>query len=121
MGARKRDQEEPEPSRAAGTCVLVVAAGGVTGAVFAASPTAGVLGFWVVGGVLLWRSVRYRVSDMPATPPPGEDRPSCGECAGHELVSVTPLETQKGLTIYKTTDPEHPNHTHIHVSADRET
>lgn len=96
--------------------MLIGLAGGATAAVFAISTEAGVLGVWVVGGVVLWRSVRRGVSDMPATPPPGEERPYCDECAGHELVSVTPLESRKGLSIYKTAPPDRPNHTHIHVA-----
>lgn len=64
----------PEPtektSRAAGACVLVVLAGVGAGAVFAASPTAGVLGLWVVGTTVLWRYVRRTAN--PAPPPPPE-------------------------------------------------
>lgn len=94
MGAKERAPEPVESSRAAGACVLVALAGGVTGGVFAASPTAGVLGFWVVGGVLLWRSVRRGVSDMPATPPPlppeGADDLSAGGTERIERVEYDP-------------------------------
>jgi len=109
-------EEEPEEerSRAAGGCVLAVLAGGALAAVWAVSAVAGLLTVWVAGLLLLWCSVR-RVSDSSATPPPGEDRPSCRECAGHELVSVTPLEGQKGMLIYTSAPPDRPNHTHVHI------
>ncbi|GAA3854093.1 hypothetical protein GCM10023084_05380 [Streptomyces lacrimifluminis] len=117
--AAKKQSEEPseEPSRTAGACVLVVLAGIATAALFAVSPTVGVLALWVVGALLLWRSAR-RMSDSSATPPPQEDRPSCDECAGHDLVSVTPLEGQKGMLIYTTAVPDRPNHTHIHIAGE---
>ncbi|MFF3346090.1 hypothetical protein [Streptomyces sp. NPDC002779] len=119
MGRRKKAESEPEeqPSRAAGACVLVVLASVALAAVFAVSPTAGVLLLWVVGGAALWRCARS-VSDSSATPPPEEARPSCRECAGHELVSVTPLAGQKGMWIYTTAAPDRPNHTHVHVVAE---
>lgn len=118
--AAKEKPEKPseEPSRAAGACVLVVLVGVTTAAVFAVSPTAGVLALWAVGTVLLWRSARRRVSDSSATPPPQEDRPSCDECAGHELVNVAPLEGQKGMLIYTTAAPGLPNYTHIHIAGE---
>lgn len=118
--AAKEKPEEPseEPSRTAGACVLVVLAGVAVAAVFTVSPTAGVLALWAVGTVLLWRAADRRVSDSSATPPPREKRPSCTECAGHELVSVTPLEGQKGMLIYTTASPDRPNHTHIHIAGE---
>ncbi|WP_405677295.1 hypothetical protein OG292_22460 [Streptomyces sp. NBC_01511] len=70
MAPKRKDVEEPEPSRAAGGCVLLVLIAGAVAGVFAASTAAGVLGLWFVGTVALWRTVRRRVSDMPATPPP---------------------------------------------------
>ncbi|MFM9566134.1 hypothetical protein [Streptomyces turgidiscabies] len=109
--------EEPEErSAAAGVCVLVVLGGAATAAVFAVSAVAGVLAVWAVGTLLLWRSARRRVSDSSATPPPQDDRPSCHECTGHELVSVAPLEGRKGMLIYKTAPPDRPSHTHIHLA-----
>ncbi|RMB81293.1 hypothetical protein [Streptomyces shenzhenensis] len=109
--------EEPEArSGAAGACVLVVLGGAVVGVAFAVDEAAGVLLVVVAGGVALWRSARRRMSDSSATPPPGEERPSCRECAGHELVSVTPLEGQKGMLIYVTADPDRPNYSHTHLS-----
>ncbi|WP_328846133.1 hypothetical protein [Streptomyces sp. NBC_00258] len=118
MAARKEPVEEPEePSRAAGACVLVVLAGGVTAVVFVVSSTAGVLAVWAVGATLLWRAAR-RVSDSSATPPPEEGHPSCSECAGHELVSVTPSESQKGMLIYSFSLPDRPNHTHLHIAGE---
>ncbi|MGW0914667.1 hypothetical protein ACWD1Z_23360 [Streptomyces sp. NPDC002784] len=119
MGRRKQAEAEPEeqPSRAAGACVLVLLAGVALAAVFAVSLTAGVLLLWVVGGAAVWRSAR-RMSDSSAPPPPEEARPSCRECAGHQLVSVTPLAGQKGMWIYTTAAPDRPNHTHVHVVAE---
>lgn len=116
--AAKDKPEEPseEPSRTAGACVLVALAGVATAAVFALSPTVAVLALWAIGTALLWRSARRRMSDLPATPPLGEGRPSCDECAGHELVSVTPLEGQKGMLIYKVDLPDRPGHTHLHIA-----
>lgn len=71
MAAKEQPEESSEePSRAAGACVLVVLAGVATAAMFAASPTVGVLALWVVGAVLLWRSVRRTAN--PAPPPPPE-------------------------------------------------
>lgn len=119
MAAKEQPEESSEePSRAAGACVLVVLAGVATAAMFAASPTVGVLALWLVGALLLWRSARRRVSDSSATPPAQEGRPSCRECAGHELVSVAPLEGQKGMLIYKTAPAGRPNHTHVHIAED---
>ncbi|MFM9604264.1 hypothetical protein [Streptomyces turgidiscabies] len=119
MAAKEKPEETPEePSRTAGACVLVVLTSAATAALFALSPTVGVLALWAVGTLLLWRSARRRMSDSSATPPPQEDRPSCDECAGHELVSVTPLEGQKGMLIYETAVPDRPNHTHIHIAGE---
>jgi hypothetical protein len=116
MGGRKDAAEEPEErSPVAGACVLVVLGGSATAAVFAVSDVAGVLAVWVVGALLLWRAAR-RVSDSSATPPPEEGRPSCRECAGHELVSVTPLDGQKGMLIYTSAPPDRPNYTHVHIA-----
>jgi hypothetical protein len=116
MGARKEADEEPgEPSRAAGACVLVVLGGLVDAVAWAVDEAAGVLLLVAVGVFALWRSAR-RMSDSSATPPPERGRPSCRKCAGHELVSVTPLAGQKGMLIYKTELPSRPGHTHIHVA-----
>lgn len=108
-------------SPAAGGCVLLVLLAGVFAVVFAVSPTAGVLTVWGAGAGALWRAARRRMSDSSATPPPGEGRPSCEECAGHSLVSVTPLGDRAGMLIYKTSPPDHPNHTHIHIEHTQET
>lgn len=64
---------------------------------------------------VVWLLAAWHMSDSSATPPPGEGRPSCSECAGHELVSVTPLGDRAGMLIYKTSPADHPNHTHIHI------
>jgi hypothetical protein len=121
MGARKQRRapvEEPEQrSAAAGGCVLLVLGGVPLAVVWAVSAEAGVLAVWVVGVAAVWWSARRRVSDSSATPPPQERRPSCRECAGHTLLSVTPLEGQEGMLIYETVPPDRPNHTHIHIAA----
>lgn len=73
---------------------------------------------WVVAALAVGHGGRReveKVSDSPAPPPPPPERPSCSECAGHELVSVTPLNGQKGMLIYKTAPADRPNHTHIHL------
>ena len=115
MGAKERAEEpEQEPSPAAGACALVVLAGVVVAALFVISEALAVLVLVVVGTFALWRTAR-RVSDSSAPPPPAPERPSCSECAGHELVSVTPSETQKGMLIYTSASPDQPNHTHVHI------
>jgi hypothetical protein len=113
-GKASAEESEEERSPLAGACVLVVLAGVVVAVAFAIDEAVGVLLVVAAGAVALWRSAR-RVSDSSATPPPEGGRPSCRECAGHQLVSVTPLEDQKGMLIYKTAPPDRPNHTHIHV------
>ncbi|MFF7534890.1 hypothetical protein ACIP6Q_39130 [Streptomyces bobili] len=105
---------EEEPSRAAGGCVLVVLGAAAAAGLFAVDEAVGVLGVTVAGAVALWRSAR-RLSDSSAPPPPGEDRPSCRECAGHSLVSVTPLAGQKGMLIYTSAPPGTSNYTHVHI------
>jgi len=123
--ARRKQPEDPaeeaadepvERSPLVGGCVLVVLAGAALAAVWAASPEAGVLVVWVVGGIAVWRSARRRMADLPAPPPAREGRPSCRECAGHTLVGVTPLEGEEGMSIYKSVPPDRPNHTHIHIA-----
>ncbi|MFF5186448.1 hypothetical protein ACFY30_22175 [Streptomyces sp. NPDC000345] len=116
MAAPKQAAEpEEEPSRAAGGCVLVFLAGVVVAVLFAIDEAVGILGMVAAGWVALWRSARRRMSDSSAPPPPQEERPSCRECAGHELVSVTPLEGQKGMLIYTSAPPGQSNYTHVHV------
>ncbi|MFI2633936.1 hypothetical protein ACH5A2_26695 [Streptomyces collinus] len=107
--------EHEEPSRVAGAVVLAALGGGALAVVFALAVEAGVLTVWVAAVAAVWWSARRRVSDSSATPPPQPERPSCRECAGHELVDVTPSETQKGMLIYKSAPPDRPNHTHIHI------
>ncbi|MGW1609427.1 hypothetical protein ACWCQZ_08515 [Streptomyces sp. NPDC002285] len=116
MAANKRSEDEPEErSRAAGACVLAALGGVLVAVAFAIDEAVGVLLVVVSGTVGLWRSAR-RMSDSSAPPPPEVERPSCSECTGHELVGVTPSETQKGMLIYKTQPPGKPHHTHIHVA-----
>lgn len=58
-------------SPAAGGCVLVVLGGTVFAAVFAASPTTGVLTVWAAGVTALWRAAhRMPKIDNPSPPPP---------------------------------------------------
>lgn len=110
-------EEEPEPSRAGGVLVLTVLGAAGLGGVYAASPAAAVGAVWVLGAGALWRAARRgAVSDSSAPPPPPPTRPSCRECAGHTLISATPLEGQKGMLIYKSAPADRPNHTHIHVA-----
>ncbi len=121
MSRRKQAADEPEetapePSRAAGGCVLAVLVIGATAVLFAVLGSVAVLAVWAVGAVALRRAVRSPVSDSSAPPPPREGRPSCRECAGHKLVGVTPSGTQKGMLIYKTASPNAPNHTHVHMA-----
>jgi hypothetical protein len=62
--------------RAAGGCVLAALGSTLFAAVFAASPTVGVLTLWTAGGIALWQATRRRVSDSSATPPPPPPAPS---------------------------------------------
>ncbi|MFD3503737.1 hypothetical protein [Streptomyces sp. NPDC058678] len=113
MGRKRAPAEEPEESsRAAGACVLVVLGGTAAAAVFAASDVAGVLTLWVVGVVLLWRSVRRTANPAP---PPEVEHPSCRECAGHEPARI---EAQKGMLFYSFVLPDRPNHTHVHLAGE---
>jgi hypothetical protein len=75
MAAGKEAPEEPGTSRAAGGCVLLGVVSGAVAAVFAVSPAVGVLGLWIGGAVLLWRTVRRGVSDSSAPPPPPPETP----------------------------------------------
>ncbi|WP_432184870.1 hypothetical protein [Streptomyces tendae] len=116
MGRRKQAAEEPEErSVLAGAVVVVLLLAVLFGVLFAVSDTAGILATVAACTAGVWWSVTRRVSDSSATPPPGEDRPSCRECAGHTFVSATPSETQKGMWIYTSAPPDRPNHTHVHV------
>jgi len=120
MAATERAVEEPEErSPLAGGCVLTVLGGAALAGVWAASPEAGVLAVWVVAGAAVWRSARRPVSDSSAPPPPREERPSCRECAGHDFVGASPLESEEGMLIFKSVPPDRPNHTHIHIAAHR--
>lgn len=110
MSADEKPEEERSPL--AGACVLVVLGGVVVAAAFAIDEAVGVLLVVVAGTFALWRSVRRTANPAP---PPGVDRPSCRECAGHELLGV---KAQKGMLIYTSAPPDRPNHTHVHVAQD---
>lgn len=116
MAGKKAAEEEPEPSAAAGGCVLFLLGCAPVAVVFAVSYVAGILTVWAVGMLLLWRAARRRVSNSSATPPPEGGRPTCHVCAGHSVADVTPLGTEKGMLIYKTSLPDRPGHTHIHLA-----
>jgi hypothetical protein len=120
MAPREQNAEEPEErSRAAGACVLTILSGAALAGIWAASPEAGVLTVWGAGVGAVWWAARRRVSDSSATPPPGEERPSCRECAGHDFVGAAPLESEKGMLIFKSSPPGKPHHTHIHIAEGR--
>ncbi|SBV00582.1 hypothetical protein YW5DRAFT_01911 [Streptomyces sp. Ncost-T6T-1] len=78
MSRRKKPTEEPEetppePSRAAGGCVLAVLVLGLGAVLFAALGSVAVLVVWAAGGVALWRTVRSVPSAAnPAPPGPSE-------------------------------------------------
>ncbi|WP_075662238.1 hypothetical protein [Streptomyces acidiscabies] len=113
MGAAKEPAEDGSP--VAGACVLIVLGGVAVAAAFAVDEAAGILTVVTAGTVALWRSAR-RMSDSSATPPPREGRPSCRECAGHTLLSVTPLAGRKGMSIYTSAPPDRPAYTHVHIA-----
>ncbi|MGW8746525.1 hypothetical protein [Streptomyces sp. NPDC055794] len=113
--ARRKVEESEEPSRAAGVLVLFLLGTVALGVAFAVSDAAGILATVAAATVATWWTVRRPVSDSSATPPPGEGRPSCRECRGHELLSAAPSQTQKGMWIYTSAPPDRPNHTHVHV------
>ncbi|MFJ6783734.1 hypothetical protein [Streptomyces yangpuensis] len=94
------DEEPSEPSRAAGGCVLTVAAGVPLGVVFAVSPEAGVLTVWgLVVAACGWQ-YRRGLSDTSATPPPLPETPS-GDVYADESVEVDRIARGpgEGLTI----------------------
>ncbi|MBZ3909411.1 hypothetical protein [Streptomyces acidiscabies] len=111
----KASEEAEEPSRASGACALAVLGGVVVAVAFAIDEAAGVLFVVTAGTAALWRSAR-RMSDSSATPPPQKGRPTCRECAGHTLLGVTPLEGQKGMSIYTSAPPDRPSYTHVHIA-----
>ncbi|ARF75694.1 hypothetical protein B7C62_28140 [Kitasatospora albolonga] len=95
MSRRKGTPEEPEetvpePSRAAGGCVLVGAALGLTAALFAALGPVAVLIVWAVGALALWRAARsVPHAANPAPPPPPEG-------AGNTTPQFSVLEDRPG-------------------------
>lgn len=92
--------EEPQRSRAAGGCVLVVLAGTVGAVVFAVSAEAGILATVGAATAAVWWAVSRPVSDSSATPPPPPSPPSgdvyAGESTEVERVQKGPGE---GLSI----------------------
>lgn len=89
---------EEEPSRAAGACVLVVLGGVATAVVFAASPEAGVLAVWAIGGLLLWRAARRKGTDLPL-PSPTESPPLGDVYAGETGRAARVVKGPGGITI----------------------
>ncbi|MFJ9318267.1 hypothetical protein [Streptomyces globisporus] len=95
MSRRKKATEAPEktapePSRAAGGCVLAVLAIGVTAALFAMLGTLAVLVVWAVGAVALRRAAKSVPSAAnPAPPPPPEG-------AGNTSPQFTVVEDRPG-------------------------
>lgn len=77
----------------AGRCVLATLTGVAFAAVFAVSPTAGVLSVWAVGVAALVRAARRKKSDSSATPPPRGVVPSGDVYAGEtdEVARVVPI------------------------------
>lgn len=83
MARRDDSEEEREPSRAAGACVLVVLGVVSLAVVFAASDAAGILTVWVVGVVAVWRCARRRKgTDLPLPSPTAP--PSRGDVYARE-------------------------------------
>ncbi|MFJ7070170.1 hypothetical protein [Streptomyces sp. NPDC101115] len=65
------DEEQPEPSPAAGGCVLIALTGVPLAVVFAASPEAGILATVGTATAAVWWSVRRPSKiDNPSPPPP---------------------------------------------------
>lgn len=73
QAAEPDEETAPEPSRAAGGCVLAVLATATGAALYAVSDTAAVLVAWAAGIAALWRAARSVPSAAnPAPPPPPE-------------------------------------------------
>jgi hypothetical protein len=62
--------EDEQPSRAAGGCVVTVAGALVVGGVFYASQAVAVLLVWTLGGLALWLAIRRPNQDRQPLPSP---------------------------------------------------
>lgn len=67
------DETAPEPSRAAGGCVLAGLVIASVAALYAVSVTAVVLLAWAAGALALWRTVRRPTKIENHSPPPPRD------------------------------------------------
>lgn len=82
---------EEGPARASGACVLVALAAVVVGIVFSVSTTAGVLGVWLFGAVILYRSARR--GPRSVTPPPPRGVTPSGDVYAGETGRVDRVES----------------------------
>ncbi|MFP3990667.1 hypothetical protein U9R90_25020 [Streptomyces sp. E11-3] len=97
MAAEKQPAEGPEPSRLAGGCVLALLTGVAFTIVFALSYVAGVLAVWSVSTAVLWWTVRRRMSDSSATPPPRGVVPSGDVYAGETGDIARVVQSPEGV------------------------
>jgi hypothetical protein len=84
--------------RGAGGCVAAVLVAAAFAVVFAVSAEAGVLAVWAAGGAAVWWSVRRRVSDSSATPPPERGTPS-GDVFAGETGEIARVERDRAEVI----------------------
>jgi hypothetical protein len=99
MGRKDDVEEEREPSRAVGGCVLVALGGGAIAAVFAASEAAGILAVWLVGAAAIWRCARRRIGTYLPLPSPTVT-PSRGDVYARETGrAARVVEGPGGITI----------------------
>ncbi|MFJ2848312.1 hypothetical protein [Streptomyces rubiginosohelvolus] len=84
------EETAPEPSRAAGGCVLAVLVLGLGAVLFVALGTLAVLVVWAVGAVALWRGARSVPSAANPAPPP------VSEGAENTKPQFTIVEDRKG-------------------------
>lgn len=108
MSRQPKGQEQPEPSRAAGGCVLAVIGGAALAVVFAVSPTAGVLTVWAVGVAVLWRSVRRTAN--PAPPPRGPTPSSGVTCEDAVKVARGVLDPNQIMSVLHPFGEDDPHH-----------
>ena len=91
------EAKAPEtPSRAAGACVLIVAAAVAVGTLFAVSPATGVLATWTLGAWMVWRGASRGPVQRTANPAP----PARPEVVVNEELQVTSLGNGAGYVVY---------------------